>query len=168
MRAAVLSCGNPHLYREVWDEAPGYDDIMRFWEGPVAMAQALESQHFIKIRCAGRHQFDDAGERLGKPCWRRFPVFSKTKTSSPWARLASTPRSISPSPGRWKSRPRVSKPRRSLRKNTTSPSSCIRRRPKKSQDFLGNVAVQADVPPEQIRLHYMQKDLEIIRKDRFR
>ena len=40
MRAAVLSCGNPHLYREVWDEAPGYDDIMRFWEGPIDMAPA--------------------------------------------------------------------------------------------------------------------------------
>ena len=52
MRAAVLSLRQPHLYREVWDEAPGYDDIMRFWEGPIEMVRALEAQHFIKIYCA--------------------------------------------------------------------------------------------------------------------
>ena len=66
MRAAVLSCGNPHLYREVWDEAPGYDDIMRFWEGPIEMVRDSRGAALHQNLLRGRHQLDDAGERLGK------------------------------------------------------------------------------------------------------
>ncbi len=166
MRAAVLSCGNPHLYREVWDEAPGYDDIMRFWEGPVGMAQALEAQHFIKIRCAvgisSMTRVNDWENLL-----EEIPGFLEDENVVALGEIGLDPTQYFSLTWPMEEQTACLEAQAELAKKYDKPIILHTPTPKKSKDFLGNVAVQADVPPEQLRLHYMQKDLEIIRKTGF-
>ena len=48
MAAVVLSAGNPHLYREIHDEAPNWADVQRYWDGPIRLAAVAEEKHFLK------------------------------------------------------------------------------------------------------------------------
>jgi len=48
MAAVVLSAGNPHLYREIHDEAPDWADVQRYWDGPIRLAAVAEEKHFLK------------------------------------------------------------------------------------------------------------------------
>ncbi len=52
MAGAVLSCGDPHVHREVWRRAPGPQDVRRLWDSPLRMAEAAEAKHRIRARCA--------------------------------------------------------------------------------------------------------------------
>ena len=51
MAGAILSCGNPHVYREIWETPPTAGDILRFWDSPIRMARVSEEKHFMRIRC---------------------------------------------------------------------------------------------------------------------
>ena len=166
MRAAVLSCGNPHLYREVWEEAPGFDDIMRFWEGPIEAAEAFEAEHFIQIRCA-----------LGVSSMTRVKDWEKLLDALPG--FLENPRvvalgEIGLDPTQyfslaWPMEEQAAclEAQAEIAKKSGKPIILHTPTPKKSRDFLGSVASRADVPPERIRLHYLRKDLEIIRKTGF-
>jgi len=166
MRAAVLSCGNPHLYREVWDEAPGYDDIMRFWEGPIEMAQALEAQHFIQIRCAvGISSMTRVSD--WEMLLEEMPGFLEDESVVALGEIGLDPTQYFSLSWAMEEQTACLEAQAELAKKYDKPIILHTPTPKKSKDFLGDVAVQADVPPERIRLHYMQKDLEIIRKTGF-
>ena len=52
MAGSVLSCGNPHVHREIWKRAPGPEDVRRLWESPLRMAEAAEAKHHIRAMCA--------------------------------------------------------------------------------------------------------------------
>ena len=41
MVGAVISAGNPHVYREILTEAPGPEDIRRCWERAIRMAEVI-------------------------------------------------------------------------------------------------------------------------------
>lgn len=163
MRAAVLSCGNPHLYREVWEEAPEFDDIMRFWEGPLDLADVSEAQHFIKIRCA-----------LGLSAMTRVSDWEKLLPAL--SGFMEHPRvvalgEIGLDPTQyfsltWPMEEQVAclEAQARIAKRRDKPIILHTPTPKRSEDFLGKVTVQEDVPPERVRLHYLQKDLEALRR----
>ena len=52
MAATILSCGNPHVYREMWDHVPTAADVKELWESPLRFAEAAEEKHLISVRCA--------------------------------------------------------------------------------------------------------------------
>ena len=166
MRATVLSCGNPHLYREVWDEAPGYDDIMRFWEGPIDMVQPLEVQHFIQIRCAvgisSMTRVNDWEKLL-----EMLPRFLEAESVVALGEIGLDPTQYFSLAWPMEEQAACFEAQVELAKKHDKPIVLHTPTPKKSKDFLGDVAMQADAPPDQIRLRYTQKDLELIRKTGF-
>ncbi len=166
MRAAVLSCGNPHLYREVWEEAPGFDDVMRFWEGPVAMAEAFEAQHFIRIRCAvgisSMTRVHD-WERLLK----ELPAFLEDPRVVALGEVGLDPTQYFSLTWPMEEQTACLEAQARIAQKYGKPIILHTPTPKKSKDFLGKVAVQEDVPPERIRLHYLQKDLEALARAGF-
>ncbi len=46
-RAVVLSCSNPHVFREIHAEPPGYEAMLRYWEGSLLLSRAAERTHFF-------------------------------------------------------------------------------------------------------------------------
>lgn len=161
MCAAVLSCGNPHLYREVWEEAPGFDDLMRFWEGPIAMAEASEAQHFIQVRCAvGISSMTRVRD------WERLlpeldgflehpHVVALGEVGLDPTQYFSLAWAMDEQTACLEAQARIARER-------GKPIILHTPTPKRSADFLGKIAVREDVPPERIRLHYLQKDLEAL------
>ncbi len=161
MAATVLSCGNPHVYREMWDHVPTAGDVKELWESPLRFAEAAEEKHMIRVRCAlgissmtrveGWQQLIDelpdylAEERVvalgevgldpGQYFGFGWPLDDQAECLEAQARIAA----------------QLGMP---LILHTPTY--------KNPKEFLGGVDTQEDVAPGDFRLHYLKKDLEII------
>ena len=47
--AVVLSVGNPHVFQEIHDEVPDWDDMRHYWTGAIRFAPEAEKKHLIKV-----------------------------------------------------------------------------------------------------------------------
>jgi predicted metal-dependent TIM-barrel fold hydrolase len=49
LKGAVLSSGNPYIYREVLEEPPGEAEIMRHWKQSLRISKTAPGSHFIHL-----------------------------------------------------------------------------------------------------------------------
>jgi predicted metal-dependent TIM-barrel fold hydrolase len=49
LKGAVLSSGNPYIYREVLEEPPGEAEIMRHWNQSLRISKTAPTSHFIHL-----------------------------------------------------------------------------------------------------------------------
>lgn len=167
MRAAVLSCGNPHLYREVWEEAPGFNDIMRFWEGPLRAARDFEAEHFIQVRCAlGVSSMTRV--RDWEKLLEELPGFLDDPRVVALGEVGLDPTQYFSLAWPMEEQAACLEAQAEIAQKRGKPIILHTPTPKKSGDFLGKVAVREDAPPPgSLRLHYLRKDLEIINRAGF-
>ena len=120
MAGAVLSCGNPHVHREIWRRAPGPEDVRRLWDSPLRMAEAAEAKHHIRAMCAvGVSSMTrvDGWERLIDA----LPGYLENERVAALGEVAWTLGSISDFHGIWKIRQNAWKRRRASRRSLKSP-----------------------------------------------
>ncbi|RMF93147.1 MAG: hypothetical protein D6736_02200 [Nitrospinota bacterium] len=163
MVGAVLSCGNPHVYREIWEEVPGPEEIRRFWENPIRLARVSEEKHFIRLKCA-----------VGISAMTRVRDWPQLVKLLP--RYLQDPHVVAVGevgldPGQYfgftwplADQARCLEAQMRVAADAGKPLILHTPTPKKSQDFLGGVATQEAIPPERFRLHYLQQDLEIVER----
>lgn len=161
MAATILSCGNPHIHREMWDRVPTAADVRELWESPLRFAEAAEQKHMIEVRCAlgissmtrveGWRELIDvlphylARERVvalgevgldpGQYFGFGWPLDDQAECLEAQARIAA---------------------------ELETPLILHTPTYKDSREFLGGVDTQEAVAPEDVRLHYLRKDIEII------
>ena len=163
MVGAVLSCGNPHVYREIWETPPTAGDILRFWEFPIRMARVSEEKYFMRIRCAV-----GVSSMTRVEDWETLIEKLPGHLSDPHV-AAVGEAGLDPSQYfglTWplEDQARCLEAQARIAADTGKPLILHTPTPKKSKDFLGNVAVQGDISPEEFRLHYLRRDLEIVEK----
>ena len=161
MAGTILSCGNPHVYREMWDHAPNADDVRELWESPMRFAEAAEEKHFIQVRCA-----------LGISSMTRVEGWEELIDALPG--YLADPRvvalgEVGLDPGQyfgfgWPLDEQAACLEAQARIAAQHQLPLILHTPthKNPQDFLGGVDTQEDVAPNEFRLHYLKKDIEII------
>ncbi len=49
LKAAVLSSGNPYIYRELLDEPPGEAEILRHWKQSLKISRTCVGSHFFQL-----------------------------------------------------------------------------------------------------------------------
>ena len=163
MAGAILSCGNPHVYREIWEAPPTAEDIFRFWDSPIRLARVAEEKYFMRLRCA-----------VGISSMTRVEGWEKLTEALP--RYLEDPHVVAVGEAgldpsqyfqlAWEldDQARCLEAQARIAAAAGKPLILHTPTPKKSVDFLGGVAVQGEVSPEEFRLHYLRRDLEIIEK----
>ena len=163
MAATILSCGNPHVYREMWDHVPNADDVRELWESPLRFAEAAQEKHFIQVRCA-----------LGISAMTRVDGWQELIDALP--DYLADPRvvalgEVGLDPGQyfgfgWPLAEQAECLEAQARVAAQLELPLILHTPtyKNPKEFLGGVDTQEDVAPEDFRLHYLKQDLEIIER----
>ena len=163
MAGAILSCGNPHVYREIWESPPKAEDIFRFWDSPIRMARVSEEKYFMRIRCAvGISSMTrvEGWESLVE----RLPQYLNDPHVVAVGEAGLDPSQYFQLTWPLEDQARCLEVQAHIAAGAGKPLILHTPTPKKSKDFLGNVAVQENIPPEEYRLHYLQRDLEIVEK----
>ena len=163
MAATILSCGNPHVYREMWDHVPTAADVKELWESPLRFAEAAEEKHLISVRCA-----------LGISSMTRVDGWPELIDALP--DYLADPRvvalgEVGLDPGQyfgfgWPLEEQAECLEAQARIAAALELPLILHTPtyKNPKEFLGGVDTQEDVAPEDFRLHYLRQDLEIIER----
>ncbi len=161
LAGCVLSCGNPHVHREIWEAVPGPEEVRRFWDSPIRFARAAEEKHFVRVRCA-----------VGVSAMTRVRSWEKLVDALPG--YLEDPRvvalgEVGLDPGQYfgftwplEDQARCLEAQARVAARLGKPLILHTPTPKRSGDFLGGVATQGEVPPEAFRLHYLREDLEIL------
>jgi predicted metal-dependent TIM-barrel fold hydrolase len=163
MAGAVLSCGNPHVHREIWEVPPTAEDIFRFWDSPIRMARISKEKHFMRVRCAVGISAMTRVEG-----WEILVEKMPTYLDDPHV-VAVGEVGLDPSQYfrlTWplEDQKRCLEAQARIAANKGKPLILHTPTPKKSKDFLGNLSVQEDISPEDFRLHYLRQDLEVIER----
>lgn len=161
MAGTVLSCGNPHVYREIWHEVPSAGDVRGLWESPLRFAEAAEEKHFVRVGCA-----------LGISSMTRVDAWEQLIEALP--DYLADPRvvalgEVGLDPGQYfghgwslEEQAECLEAQARIAAQLGLPLILHTPTPKNTKDFLGGVQTQGDVAPEEFRLHYLKRDLEII------
>ena len=161
MAGTVLSCGNPHVYREMWERAPNADDIRALWESPMRFAEAAEERHLVRVRCAvGISSMTRVAE------WEKLVDMLPDYLSD--ERVVALGE-VGLDPGQYfglgwplEEQAECFEAQAGVAARLGMPLILHTPTPKQTKDFLGGVDTQGDVAPETVRLHYLKQDLEII------
>lgn len=161
MAGAILSCGNPHVYREIWEAPPTAKDIFRFWDSPIRMARVAEEKHFMRLRCAvgvsSMTRVEGWEELIEK-----LPEYLDDPHVAAVGEAGLDPSQYFQLTWPLEDQARCLEAQARIAAGKGKPLILHTPTPKKSRDFLGNIAVQEEVSPEEFRLHYLRRDLEII------
>ncbi len=161
LAGAILSCGNPHVHREIWTAVPGPEDIRRMWDAPLRLARVAEEKHFIRVRCA-----------VGISSMTRVREWEKLVDALPG--YLEDPNvvalgEVGIDPGQYfgfswplADQARCLEAQARVAAQLNMPLILHTPTPKESKDFLGGVATQGEIPPDAYRLHYLKQDLEAI------
>ncbi len=163
MAGAILSCGNPHVYREIWETPPTAGDILRFWDSPIRMARVSEEKHFMRIRCAVGVSSMTRVEGW-ETLIEKLPGYLNDPHVAAVGEAGLDPSQYFGLTWPLEDQARCLEAQARIAADTGKPLILHTPTPKKSKDFLGNVAVQENIPPEEFRLHYLRRDLEIVEK----
>ncbi len=161
LAGAVLSCGNPHVHREVWRRPPGPEDVRRLWDSPLRMAEAAEAKHHVRARCA-----------VGVSAMTRVEEWERLVEALP-AYLAHERvvalGEVGLDPGQYfgfswdlEDQARCLEAQARIAAQCKTPLILHTPTYKNPREFLGGVDTQGAVSPEAFRLHYLKLDLEII------
>jgi len=163
MAGAVLSCGNPHVHREIWEAPPGSEDIARYWEGPLRLARVAEEKHFVRVRCAlGVSSMTRV--RDWDALLERLPALLDDPLVAALGEVGLDPTQYFGLAWDLEDQARCLEAQARLAAERGLPVILHTPTPKESKDFLGDVAVRAEVPPEAFRLHYLKEDLAVLRR----
>ncbi len=161
MAGAILSCGNPHVYREIWETPPTAEDIFRFWDSPIRMARVAEEKHFMRLRCAvgvsSMTRVEGWEELIEK-----LPEYLDDPHVAAVGEAGLDPSQYFQLSWPLEDQARCLEAQARIAADKGKPLILHTPTPKKSRDFLGKVAVQEEISPEEFRLHYLRRDLEII------
>ncbi|MEE9240463.1 MAG: TatD family hydrolase [bacterium] len=160
MAGAVLSCGNPHVYREIWEAPPTAEDIFRFWDSPIRMARVSEEKHFMRLRCAVGVSSMTRVEGWEKLI-EKLPEYLDDPHVAAVGEAGLDPSQYFQLTWPLEDQERCLEAQARIAADKGKPLILHTPTPKKSRDFLGNVAVQEEVSPEEFRLHYLRRDLEV-------
>ncbi len=163
MAGAILSCGNPHVYREIWERPPGPEDIRRYWDGPIRLARVAEEKHFIRLRCAvGVSSMTRVRE------WEKLvdalPGYLENPLVAALGEVGLDPTQYFGLTWPLEDQARCLEAQARAAAQAQKPLILHTPTPKESKDFLGNVAAQERVSPQEHRLHYLRRDLEAIER----
>ncbi|MFQ5895775.1 MAG: TatD family hydrolase, partial [Nitrospinota bacterium] len=158
---AVLSCGNPHVHREMWEEAPGPEDIRRFWESPIRLARVSEEKHFIRLGCAV-----GISSMMRVRDWPRLvealPGYLRDPHVVAVGEVGLDPAQYFGLTWPLEDQARCLEAQARVAAEMGVPLILHTPTPKKSRDFLGGVTTQGEVSGQEYRLHYLRRDLEVI------
>lgn len=163
MAGAVLSCGNPHVHREIWRRAPRAEDMRRLWDSPLRMAEAAEAKHRIRTRCA-----------VGISAMTRVEGWERLLDALPGylenERVAALGE-VGLDPGQYfgfswdlEDQARCLDAQARIAAALRKPLILHTPTWKNPAEFLGGVDTQGDVRPGEFRRHYLEMDLEIINR----
>ena len=161
MAATILSCGNPHVYRELWERPPSAADVRELWESPLRFAEAAEEKHMIRVHCALGISAMTRVEGWGE----LIDVLPEYLTRSRVVALGE----VGLDPGQyfgfgWPLEDQAECLEAQARIAAELELPLILHTPtyKNPKEFLGGVDTQEDVAPDDFRLHYLKKDMEVV------
>jgi len=163
MAGAVLSCGNPHVHREIWETPPSAADIFRFWDSPIRLARVAEDKHFMRLRCAlgvSSMMRVDGWEKLTE----KLPEYLDDPHVVAVGEVGLDPSQYFQLTWPLEDQERCLEAQARIASEAGVPLILHTPTPKKNADFLGGVAVQGEVSSKEFRLHYLRRDLEVIKK----
>ena len=161
MVGSVISCGNPHVHREIWKRAPEPEDVRRLWESPLRMAEAAEAKHHIRAMCAvGVSSMTrvDGWERLID----ELPGYLENERVAALGEVGLDPGQYFGFSWELEDQARCLEAQARLAAELKKPLMLHTPTYKNPKEFLGGVDTQGEVSPEEFRLHYLKMDLEII------
>ena len=161
MAGSVISCGNPHVHREIWKRAPGPEDVERLWESPLRMAEAAEAKHHIRAMCAvGVSSMTrvDGWERLIDA----LPGYLENDRVAALGEVGLDPGQYFGFSWDLDDQARCLEAQARLAAELEKPLILHTPTYKNPKEFLGGVDTQGEVSPEEFRLHYLKMDLEVI------
>ena len=161
MAGSVLSCGNPHVHREIWKRAPGPEDVRRLWESPLRMAEAAEAKHHIRAMCAvGVSSMTrvDGWERLIDA----LPGYLENERVAALGEVGLDPGQYFGFSWDLEEQAKCLEAQARMAAELKKPLILHTPTYKNPKEFLGGVDTQGSISPEEFRLHYLKMDMEVI------
>lgn len=162
MVGAVISAGNPHVYREILTEAPGPEDIRRLWEHPIRMAAVSEAKHLVRL---GVGVAISAMTRVRD--WERLidelPRYLEREHVVAVGELGLDPVQYFGLVWPLEDQARCIRAQLEVAKAAGVPVFLHTPTPKEGKDFLGELGTSELPPRAAYRRTFMERDLEIVR-----
>ena len=161
VRAVVLSCSNPNVHREIHSEPPGYEAMLRYWEGPLLLSRAAERTHFFQvylgIAISSQTRVNDIDRLLVK-----MEELLQDEAVVAVGELGLDPIQYFGFSWPLEEQAVVMEEQIKMAARLGKPVILHTPTPKRGQDFLGALA-HGDLPPSQeYKRVFLEKDLEII------